>query len=58
MSRLPSVRFVKLYFRDEKKIMRSIPEFQAMLVDDVLAKVYTHDERGLMMKLIYEVENK
>ena len=41
MSRLPTIRFVKLYFRDENKVMRAIPHLRGMLVDDVLAKVYT-----------------
>jgi len=52
MSRLPTTRFVKLYFRDQDKVMRAIPDLRGMLVDDVLAKVYTFPD----FDTIWEVE--
>ena len=48
-------RWVKLYFRDQNKIMRAIPNLEALVVDDVLAKMYTLGAHGYR-KLIYEVE--
>jgi len=49
-------RFVKLYFRDQKKIMRSIPNLTALVSDDSLVKMYTLDEHGMMNKVIWELK--
>jgi len=49
-------RFVKLYFRDQKKIMRSIPNLTALVSDDSLVKVYTLDDHGMMNKVIWELK--
>jgi len=49
-------RFVKLYFRDQKKIMRSIPNLTALVSDNSLVKMYTLDDHGLMNKVIWELK--
>jgi hypothetical protein len=48
-----TARWVKLYFRDQKKIMRAIPNLEGLVVNDVLAKMYTLSPRVL----IYQVED-
>jgi len=50
-----TARWVKLYFRDQKKIMRSIPNLEGLVVNDVLAKMYTLGEHG-MRKLVWELK--
>jgi len=49
-------RFVKLYFRDQKKIMRAIPDIEGVVFDDSLVKVYTLGASGLMNKVIWELK--
>jgi len=39
-------RMVKLYFRDQDKIMRSIPNLVALVRNDELRKVYTLKENS------------
>jgi len=34
-------RIVKLYFRDQNKVMRAIPHLEALVRNDELRKVYT-----------------
>jgi len=34
-------RMVKLYFRDQDKVMRAIPNLEGLVRNDVLRKVYT-----------------
>tara|TARA_R110000823_G_scaffold245364_2_gene369430 strand:+ start:1215 stop:1397 length:183 start_codon:yes stop_codon:yes gene_type:complete len=46
-------RFVKLYFRDQNKIMRAIPNIQGLVRDDNLRKMYTFTEPGHNRKTIY-----
>jgi len=36
-----SSRMVKLYFRDQNKVMRAIPHLEALVRNDELRKVYT-----------------
>jgi len=45
-------RFVKLYFRDQNKVMRAIPNLEGLVYKDSLVKVYTFPDS----KLIYEVK--
>ena len=35
------VRSVSVYFRDENKVMRRIPDVKALVIDGVATKVYT-----------------
>jgi len=47
MKQKRSDRFVKLYFRNQKKVMQSIPEIMGLVSNDVLVKVYTLDRCGM-----------
>jgi len=49
-------RFVKIYFRDQKKIMRAIPNITALISGNSLAKMYTLDDQGLMNEVIWELK--
>jgi len=49
-----TTRFVKLYFRDQKKIMRAIPDITGMVSNDSLVKVYTHGKYGTLDTVIWE----
>ena len=54
MRRGSPTRWVKIYFRNKDKVMRAIPNLEALVVDDVLVKVYTLSPRAL----IYEVKDE
>lgn len=52
MKNKKTTRWVKIYFRDQDKVMRAIPNLEALVSKDVLLKVYT-----LLPRVkIYEVE--
>jgi len=56
MRRGHSTRLVKLYFRGQDKVMRSIPNLEALIIQDVLRKVYTLNLEDGGRTLIYEVK--
>jgi hypothetical protein len=56
MKQKQRTRFVKLYFRDQNKVMRAIPNIEGMVTDDVLLKVYTRLPGRGGLKIIYEVK--
>jgi len=47
MKQKRDTRFVKLYFRNQKKVMQSIPDLEGLVYRDVLVKVYTLDRYGM-----------
>jgi len=47
MKQKRDTRFVKLYFRNQKKVMQSIPNLEGLVYRDVLVKVYTLDRYGM-----------
>ena len=49
---MKTTRWVKVYFRDQDKVMRAIPNLEALVSKDVLVKVYTL----LPRVLIHEVK--
>jgi len=51
-----TTRFVKLYFRDQKKIMRAIPDLTGVVSNDSLVKVYTHGVYGTLDETIWELK--
>jgi hypothetical protein len=57
MRRGSSTRWVKLYFRHQDKVMRAIPNIEALVLNEVLAKVYTLNLEDGTRKLIYQVED-
>jgi len=54
MKNKQTTRWVKIYFRDQDKVMRSIPNLEALVSKDVLRKVYTLSPRVL----IYQVKEE